>query len=330
MAFGKRANWKLQKPTADVQEIQDAVTSIALDDSGIENVFSSIYAAAQRFQSWRSKRNIMLIAITDEVGDDHQSMLEKCVNICRRNAMPVYVLGAPAAFGEAETLLKWVDPNPKFNQTPQWGRVSQGPESLRPERLHLPFANALNESMDSGFGPFALTRLCYQTGGIYFTIHPNRRLGRRVGRRETEAFSSHFAYFFDPQRMRPYRPEYVSIGEYDRRAKSSLARAAIVRAAQLTLNRMRSPTMRFVKRNDAQFASALTEAQKLAAKLEPKLNSLHDVLKRGEEDRASEEALRWQAAFDLAYGQTLAVLVRTRGYNEMLALAKRGLSPKKE
>ena len=74
--------------------------------------------------------------------------------------------------------------------------------------LHLPFANAPNESMDSGFGPFALTRLCYQTGGIYFTIHPNRRLGRRVGRRETEAFSSHFAYFFDPQRMRPYRPEY--------------------------------------------------------------------------------------------------------------------------
>lgn len=330
VAFGAETIWKLDKPTADVQEIQAAVESIALDESGIENVFSSIFAAAKRFQKWRSRRNVMLIAITDEVGDDHHSMLAKCVQACRRNAMPVYVLGVPAAFGESETLLKWVDPNPKYSQAPQWGRVNQGPESLRPERLHLPFANAPRETMDSGFGPFALTRLCYQTGGIYFTIHPNRRVGRRIGRRETDPFSSHFAYFFDPQKMRPYRPEYVSLAEYDRRAQSNLARTAVLKAARLTINRMESPRTEFVKRDEAQFASALTESQKRAAKLEPKLNALHEILKNGIQDRANEESLRWQAAFDLAHGQTLAVLVRTRGYNEMLAQAKRGLTPKNQ
>lgn len=327
LGFGQTVDWQIRKPTANVEDIKNAVASITMDDSGIENVFTGIYTAAEEFQKWRSKRNIMLIAVTDEVGDDAASMLEKCVDTCRKYAMPVYVLGVPAAFGETETLLKWVDPDPNYSQRPQWGRVNQGPESLRPERLQLPFTGVQSETMDSGFGPFALTRLCYQSGGIYFTIHPNRRVGRRVGRRETNPFSAHFAYFFDPQRMRPYRPEYVSIGEYDRRARASRARTALLHAATMSINRMDSPRLHFVKRDEAQFVADLTEAQKMAAKLEPKLVSIHEILKRGDEDRQSEESLRWQAAFDLAFGQTLAVLVRTRAYNEMLAKAKRGLEP---
>jgi len=330
VGFGSRINWALQKPTADHAAIRSAVDSIKLDESGVENVFSAVYATAEEFKKWRRKRNTMLIVVSDEVGDDHRKMLEPCVELCRKQAMPVYVLGVPAAFGEVETELKWVDPDPKYDQSPKWGRVNQGPESLRAERLQLPFSKGVQETMDSGFGPFALTRLCYQTGGIYFSIHPNRNPGRRVGRRETEAFTSHFAYFFDPQRMRPYRPEYVSIQEYDRRAKGNLARSAVLRSAQMAINRIDSPQVRFVKRDEAQFANELTEAQKAAAKLEPKLNAVYQVLKHGEEDRESEDSLRWQAAYDLAYGQTIAVMVRTRGYNEMLAKAKRGLKPKTE
>ena len=44
MAFGQRTSWVLERPTADVQAIQDAVASVTLDESGIENVFSAIYA----------------------------------------------------------------------------------------------------------------------------------------------------------------------------------------------------------------------------------------------------------------------------------------------
>ena len=242
--------------------------------------------------------------------------------------MPVYVMGVPAVFGQAETMLKWIDPDPKYDQSVQWGRVNQGPESLLPERVNLPFTMDESESIDSGFGPFALTRLCYQTGGIYFTIHPNRKVGRRVRRRETKAFSSHLAYFFDPQRMRPYRPDYVSADEYRRRAKASPTRAALVRAASMTVQRMDSPNLSFLKQNDAQFANLLTESQKASAKLQPKLSAIYQVLKQGEANREKEESPRWRAAFDLAYGQILAVSVRTRAYNEMLAQAKRGLKPK--
>lgn len=330
IGFGQRLNWILQKPTADVAAIQAAVESIRLDDSGVENVFSAVYKTAEEYKRWRRKRNVMFVVVSDEVGDDQQRMLEPCVDLCRKQSIPVYVLGVPAAFGEVETELKWIDPNPEYDQSPRWGRVNQGPESLRAERLQLPFSRGVQETMDSGFGPFALTRLCYQTGGIYFAIHPNRDLGRRVGRRETHAFTSHFAYFFDPNRMRAYRPEYVSIQEYDRRAKANLARSAVLRSAQMVINRIASPRLRFVKRDEAQFATELTEAQKVAAKLEPKLNAVYQVLKQGEEDREQEESLRWQAAYDLAYGQTIAVMVRTRGYNEMLAKAKRGLKPQEE
>ncbi len=330
MGFGEKPTWYLRKPSADTDAIQAAVASIPTDESGIENVFGSIYVAAEEFQNWRNKRNIMLIAVTDEAGDDYHAMLEKTVKICRKNAMPVYVIGVPAAFGEQETMLKWVDPNPKYDQTPKWGRVNQGPESLRLERLQLPFANGNDAILDSGFGPFALTRLCYQTGGIYFAIHPNRKLGRRIRRGETEAFSSHFSYFFDSQRMRVYRPEYVSVQEYDKQAAASSARTALLRAAQIRLDRMSQPRTRFVNLNEADFSNALTESQKAAAKLEPKVNAIYTILKQGEEDRQDEESLRWQAAYDLAFGQTLAVLVRTRGYNEMLAMAKRGLKPEKE
>ena len=330
MGFGVKPTWMIRKPTADTQAIQDAVAAIETDESGVENVFSAIYAAAQEFEGWRRKRNVLLVAVTDEVGDDYQSMLEKCVRLCRKRTMPVYVVGVPAAFGETETMLKWVDPNPKFDQTPKWGRVNQGPESMQLERLRLPFASTSQETLDSGFGPYALTRLCYQTGGIYFAIHPNRHVGRRIGRRETEEFSSYFARFFDPQTMRAYRPEYVSVDEYQRRVSSNPTREALVRAAGADVRRMGRPQLRFVKRDEASFANQLTEAQKLAAKLEPTLNSVHSILRQGEEARNSEESLRWQAAYDLACGQMLAVLVRTRGYNEMLAQAKRGLKPKAE
>ena len=330
MEFGQGAHWLIKKPTADVQTIQNAVASIKLDDSGIEHVFSSLYKAATEFGRWRSRRNVMLIAVTDEVGDDYQTMLEKTVGMCRKHEMPVFVLGVPAAFGQSETMLKWVDPDPKYDQSVRWGRVNQGPESLRPERVRLPFTGMADEAIDSGYGPFALTRLCYQTGGIYFAIHPNRDTKRRVGRRETEAFSSHLSYFFDPQRMRSYRPDYISVEEYNRRAKANPARKALLRAATMTTKRMDNPALYFIKRDEAQFANALTEAQKAAAKLEPKLNSLCQILKQGEEGRKHDQTLRWQAAYDLAFGQILAVSVRTRAYNEMLAKAKRGLTPKND
>jgi hypothetical protein len=241
----------------------------------------------------------------------------------------VYVVGVPAPFGRSETLVKWVDPDPNYDQTPQWGRVNQGPESYLPERIRLTSPGDIDadEPIDSGFGPYSLTRLAYETGGIYFAVHPNRNVNRAVSRGEIEEFSAHLKYFFDPSVMRNYRPDYVSKDEYVRRVSQNKARMALIQAAQRSpTSTMDAPQLRFVKTDEAAFVNALSEAQKTAAKLEPKIEELYQILKLGEADREKENVLRWEAGYDLAMGKVMAAKARTEGYNGMLALAKRGLN----
>ena len=335
VSFGNTVELHTKKPTDNLAEIKEAVDKFPADESGVEKVFSAVYLAAQEYKSFRvpdaqtkePKRNVMIVVFTDEAGDD-QDGLETTVKECRQYEIPVYVVGVPAPFGRKETLVKWVDPDPKFDQTPQWGVVDQGPESLLPERVKLHFSGdrSDDEPIDSGFGPFGLTRLAYETGGIFFAVHPNRNVNRTIRQRETAEYSAYLERFFDPEVMRRYRPDYVSTDVYMRQLSQNKARAALVKAAQMTwLTPMDEPRLRFVKRDEAALANDLSEAQKEAAKLEPKVNGLYELLKIGEADRDKETTPRWQAGFDLALGRVLAVKVRTESYNAMLAKAKRGL-----
>jgi hypothetical protein len=339
IGFGNSVNLYTPEPTDNLSEIVEAVRNMPKDDSGVERVFSALYTAANKFKHYRlqeggrePKRNVMLIVLTDEAGDDASTGLEETVKVCRRYSMPVYVIGVPAPFGRKETYVKWVDPDPKYDQTPQWAAIDQGPESMEPEGIRLSFGARRGEEepiVDSGFGPFALTRICYETGGIYFTVHPNRNVNRAVSRRETDAFAAHLEHFFDPTVMRKYRPDYVSRDEYMRRVQSSKMRSALVQAARMSwLESIEQPTLTFVKRDEADFVVALTNAQRESAKFSPKIDQLFQVLKLGEVDREKETSPRWQAGFDLAYGRVLAAKVRTETMNAMLAEAKRGLKLK--
>jgi hypothetical protein len=340
VTFGDKVDLRTKEPTDNIAEIKKLITELPDDNSGVERVFSAVYLCAEKFKYYRipeegesePERNVMFIAFTDEAGSDQEG-LEKTVKICRRYEMPVYVIGVPAPFGRKETLVKWVDPDPKFDQSPQWGEVEQGPESFLPERLKLDFSGMKEDEnpIDSGFGPYALTRLCYETGGIYFAVHPNRNVTRAVKKNEIDTFAAHIEHFFDPEVMRKYRPDYVSQEEYARRVNSNKARASLIQASQKSwITPMESPTLRFVKTSEPALVIALTEAQKDAAKIEPKIESLYQVLKLGEADREKENSLRWQAGYDLAMGRLLAVKVRTEAYNAMLAQAKRGLKFKEE
>lgn len=340
VSFGSQVTFRMKEPTDNLADIKKAIVDMEDDPSGMEKVFEAVYRVADKFKSYRipdeqtrePDRNVMIIAFTDEAGSD-QNGLEPTVKLCRKHEIPVYVVGVPAPFGRKETLVKWVDPDPKFDQTAQWGEVEQGPESFMPERLKLNFSGSKEDDdpIDSGFGPYALTRLCYETGGIYFAVHPNRNVTRAVSRKDIDEFSAHLKHFFDPEVMRKYRPDYVSSDEYKRRVTTNKARMALIEASrQSFLTPMQSPTLRFVKRSEAEMANALTEAQKSAAEIEPKIDALFNVLKMGESDREKEATLRWQAGFDLAMGRVLAVKVRTETYNAMLAQAKRGLKFKDE
>lgn len=332
VGFGKEVKLFTDEPTDDLNEIKSVIDSLPIDTSGIERPFTAVELAADRYKSMRRSsgsgptRNVLLVVVTDERGDDIER-LEPAIAACRRYGMPVYVIGSPAPFGREHSLIKYVDPDPKFDQTPQWAQVDQGPESLMPEQVRIGFSGNFQDEpvIDSGFGPYGLTRLAYETGGIFFTVHPNRNVSREVKRSEIDPFSADISRFFDPAVMARYRPDYLSPQDYEKRLKASPLRTSLVTAAMLTAPVMEAPKMRFVKRSEAELAGELTRAQQDAAKLEPTLARLAAILEPGMKVRQGETTPRWRAGYDLAMGRVLAQKVRTETYNAMLAKAKRGL-----
>ena len=335
IGFGSSVTLYTEQPTEDLAEIKAIVDNIQVDASGQEKVFTAISSATDQYKSLRRsrggngpQRNVLFVVVTDEKGDD-SALLETSIQSCRKWGIPVYVIGIPAPFGREHTLVKYVDPDPKYDQTPQWAEVDQGPETFLPERVQVGFTGNFEQEpvIDSGFGPYALTRLCYETGGIYFTVHPNRNVSRRVRSGEVDAFASDMSYFFDPVAMSRYRPDYLSQEDYVRKVKASPLRQSLVTAAQMRpATGLAKPQTRFVKRDEAQLAGDLTRAQQDAAKLEPTLVRMAQTLEPGMSVRDQEESPRWKAGFDLAMGRILAKKVRTETYNAMLAKAKRGMA----
>ena len=331
-AFGSRIKPLIRNPTDSLTTIKEAIQSIERDTTGIENVMQAVTTAAKNHASFRKidratgkpRKNVMIIVVSDEAGDD-VGRVDEAVQICTKHQIPVYVVGVPAPFGRAETLVKWVDPDPAFDQSPQWAVVSQGPESIMPERLRLDSTGTFDDlnMMDSGFGPFHLTRLAYETGGIYFAVHPNRNTNREVRRWETKSYAAYLRHFFDPDVMRRYKPDYVSNQTYSSRLKENGSREALVKAAMFTTTgTLDTPVLRFEKLDEARFVATVNRAQQTAAIVEPAVEKLYQMLKVGEEDRPDELSLRWQAGFDLAMGRAIAAKVRAGTYNAMLALIK--------
>lgn len=330
-AFAAGVEFVTPRPTADVDAIKAAVCSISPDESGQENAFGAILEAVDRHKRYRLRKprhNVMIVVITDEAGDD-LDRLDRTVDVCRKMQTPVYVVGTPAPFGRVDSYVRYVDPDPKYDQRPQYLPVRQGPESLMAERLRLGYFGNRDfngPTLDSGFGPFGLTRLSAETGGFYIAVHPFRVQAGAANRDVDAEMTANMDYFFDERLMSRYRPDYVPTGEYQRRLASNAARQALVAAAKQSWTAPLENVRRtFPKLDDAQFAEDLTRAQRASAILAPNLDRLVSTLRRGEAGRAELDSPRWQAGFDLAMGRALATKIRAEGYNEMLALAKGGM-----
>jgi hypothetical protein len=197
--------------------------------------------------------------------------------------------------------------------------MRQGPESFLPELVKVGIFER-DDPFNSSFGPYSLTRLCYETGGIFFAV-----VGNRSGK--TGAGAAQFRGSFDAHLMLNYRPDYVPVKEYQQLVAGSRARVALVQAAQMAwMAPLKEPQMVFPVIDEASFASRLSIAQRAAAVLEPKIQQLYDVLKQGERDRPKLTSPRWRAGYDLSLGHVLALKVRTETYNAILAKAKSGMA----
>jgi hypothetical protein len=160
--------------------------------------------------------------------------------------------------------------------------------------------------MSSGYGPYALTRLCKESGGQYLIAQEDAK-GQR----------------FDPAVMRNYQPDYRPIRDYMKSLDKNRAKASLVTAAKASkLENIPIPQLGFPAYNDNILRETVTEAQKPLAELDYKINRIVETLRLGEKDREKISEPRWRAAYDLAIGRALAMKVRSFGYNTMLAEMK--------
>jgi len=105
VAFG--ANYSvLSEPTDDVDSVKASIEGIETDSSGIENVMAAVIKTVGLRKSDRDidrltrepKRNVLIIVVTDEAGDDVQQV-GKAIQACGAVQIPIYVIGGIARTG---------------------------------------------------------------------------------------------------------------------------------------------------------------------------------------------------------------------------------------
>lgn len=311
VSFGKDFHFISKDATDDVEQLVKLVKeNIPNDESGKENVFTAVEKAVAKYRDYRSRehRNCLLVIITDERGDDfgeHGERLDQVIQVTKASGFKVFCVGNAAPFGQEKGYVRWTYEDGDSEELP----VDQGPETVAPEYVNLPFWGVSGGDlvrMTAGLGPYALTRLCAETQGVYLIAEDT---GRGVR--------------FDPAVMRNYLPDYRPIKFYTKDLQANRAKTVLVEAARKTLGE-RTPTPEVIFRadTDAALRTELAEAQKPLAVLDYKLNEIVTLLEQGEKDRAKIKEPRWQAAYDTAYGRSLAMRVRSFGYNMMLAQMK--------
>lgn len=310
IGYGQNVNVLVKEPTADIEVLTKAVAQIKNDKSGVEMVFSAVNEALKVFlpQKRKQRANMMVILVTDERGNDY-ALLEQTVKRCTDKGVRVYCVGNASVFGREKgyLLTKWEADGETFED---YLPADMGPETAMAEGIQLPFwtssARGL-DNMSSGYGPYTLTRLCTETGGIFFVAEDSR--GRK----------------WDDGIMRKYAPDYRPLRDYERQLATNKAKAALIQAGRLELlteDSIPIPELRFRADNDNVLRTAVTEAQKPLARLDYFLSQLTTLLEMGEKDRSKLDSDRWRAAYDLAFGRALAMRVRAYGYNAMLAEMK--------
>ena len=310
VGYGKEVHLLQEDPTSDLSLLMKAVQSIKNDKSGEERVFTALNMALRTYLPAKRKMraNMMMILVTDERGDDFQ-MLEDTVRKCTREGVKVYCIGNTSVFGREKGYIhtKWEVDGETFEKDLP---ADMGPETVAAEGLQLPFWTASARGLDrmsSGYGPYTLSRVCAETGGVFFVAEDS-------GRRK-----------WDSAIMRKYSPDYRPLRDYQRQLSTNSAKAALVNAAKQTVldgDDIPVPQLQFQANNDTVLRQQITEAQKPLATMDYYLQSLHALLEAGERDRDKLDSDRWRASYDLAMGRVLAMRVRAFGYNAMLAEMK--------
>ena len=336
VAFDDQVEFLLDPPSDESRAVEAAFDRWQPTEAGREQTFTAIQQALDKYLPLRTaaegRREIMLVVITDEAGEDAR-LVDDLAALVRRHAIPVYCLGSPAPWGQVNPLAadpKRGDPEKSDDSVPRYGPESFASERVDIEMAGMPFNYGQRQPrdftlVDSGFGPFALERLCRAGGGQFLPIRPDEEAQLTFGLRTGGYWPSASELRFRVDNLSTYAPDYVSAEEHARLVAENKARAALLAAAQLPrLAIDEQPELRFPKANEAQLKRQLDKAQQFAARFAPQVDRFYEVLAAGEADAERLRSLRVRTEYQLAYGRVLAIKARIDGYNSMLAALKRG------
>jgi Mg-chelatase subunit ChlD len=322
VSYGQKTTYLTKSPTDQFPEIEKAFAALTADQTGRENVFTAFYQVMGMWGDYRNKqgRQIMLVAITDEAGDDHGAPLEAAIARCRRKGAKAYVIGPSAPFGARLGYVPYVAPeNGKTYQLP----VDLGPDAAIPSLVRLPFWFAGPQynrpPLSSGFAPYALARLVTETGGIYFMSNMTTMAGLApLGR-------------YDAAAMRPFEPDYSYSSPADclKSISNRPLRMAVYKASMASRQFQAKSTPRLdIRVTPGNFKQVASDAQKQVAESVLMIDQILQAFPRGIEQAYSNElSPRWRVAFALAYGRLLAQKVRCMEYNYACAKLKNDLTP---
>ncbi|MEW4564951.1 vWA domain-containing protein [Bremerella sp. JC770] len=311
VSFGEKTDFVLEEPTTDFSEVIGKLTAIQTDNSGKETTFATIGQVFDKYGPIKQQqaRELMVVVVTDEAGDDWQQV-DSIVEKANATGVRVYAIGVPAPMGR-----KMAEVAPQESRSDGMPAMLQGPETRHSQRVDMKFNSGGfgGDDVDSGYGPFGLTFLAYQTRGSFL-----------VSRLRSSPWPGS-AMRFEDEAMRKYPPQYLTEAQYQAKLSENKALAALHRAAsQGQVEAMTYPASQFVVEDEARLKNALDGAQRIAARLEPLVNAIYEPLADGEKDRDKITDKRWQASYDLALGRAAAVKARVDGYNQMLAILKGG------
>ncbi|MGE0374954.1 MAG: vWA domain-containing protein [Planctomycetaceae bacterium] len=307
-SYGQSTKLLTPDPVTEVEDLVSAVRDITIDESGVESVFGAVHQTVdkwKRFHRSEGRWNKMVLIVTDERGDDVDK-LEEAITLCKRFGVRVYTVGNGAIFGRREGFVDYREEDGYVHHNVV---VDQGPESAFPHQVRLAYWGGESDQrllrMSAGYGPYALTRLCAETGGVFFITEQNQ------------------GYQFDRAVMRDYAPDYRPIRVQDEEIRQNAAKRALVQAANsVEIDGVPNPELAFRADDDTILRQRITEAQKPLADFQYQVDKLYSYLELGLPARESLTEPRWRAGFDLALGRVLAMRVRAYGYNVMLANMK--------
>ena len=319
VSFGAQTKFLTENPTEKFETILDAIQNAPTDPSGVENIFTAVKQVLTVWSHYRVQqhRRIMLVAVTDEAGDDFGEALEPAIALCQRNGAKAYVIGPSAVFGRRKGFVPYRAPeNGQTYQLP----IDLGPESAVIEVVDLPFWYSGDQYtyLSSGYAPYALARLVHETGGVYFMTNTTTMGGLTpLG-------------VFDSASLKPFTPDYSfgSPQEYQRDLMKHPLRVAVVQAAFLSREYKANGTPRLDLRvNPGNFRQVASDAQKTVAVSQLAVDSILQAFPDGiDEGLATEPSARWRVNFALTYGRLLAQKVRSMEYNFAFAALKTNLS----